>query len=162
MNILAELSGMEPHKISFRVGLAMKNVHTFFDYVFRSRTMDKEVAKKLSGWEHEFDGEIYGGYPPSLKFVKTEPEKLEEFVKCLFGDSVSLDEEEKLSKDVRDLLAASIFRYYSEICTFISNEPNGENFLFIVDFKFINFVYSNLLNKIRFENFFLYFIFLNY
>ena len=130
MNLLAELSGMEPHKISFRVGLAMKNVHTFFDYVFRSRPMDKEVGKRLSGWEHKYYGDIYGGYPPSLDSVKTEKEKLEEFVKCLFGHSVDSKDETKLSKEVRDLLAASIFRYYREIHNFISNEPNGKITLF--------------------------------
>ena len=125
MNFLAELSGMEPHKISFRVGLAMKNVHTFFDYVFRSRTMDKEVAKRLSGWENKFDGDIYGGYPPTLKSIKTEKEKLHEFVSCLFGVNEDTKDEKRISKPVCDLLAASLFRYYRELRTFISNEPEG-------------------------------------
>ena len=123
MNLLAELSGMEPHKISFRCGLNMQNIHTFFDYVFRSRTMDEEVAKKLAGWTHKYDGQIFGGYPPSLRNVKTEKHLLRDFVKCLFADE---DSEYALPDDVRDLLAASVFRYYREIKKFISNEPLGK------------------------------------
>jgi len=85
--------------------------------------MDEEVAKKLSGWTHKYDGEIFGGYPPSLRNVKTEKELLSDFVKCLFADE---DTEYALADDVRDLLAASVFRYYREIKTFISNEPRGK------------------------------------
>eukprot|EP00957_Ditylum_brightwellii_P079826 6070564-Ditylum_brightwellii.AAC.1 len=66
VNLLAEMSGMEPHKVAFWEGRNMQNIHTFFDYVFNNLNYDKETGKKVSGWVHAFDGKLFGGYPANL------------------------------------------------------------------------------------------------
>eukprot|EP00957_Ditylum_brightwellii_P044081 3344974-Ditylum_brightwellii.AAC.1 len=66
------MSGMEPHKIVFRVGMATQNMHTFFDYVFNNPNFGKETGKKISGWVHAFNGKFFGGYSATLGDIKTD------------------------------------------------------------------------------------------
>ena len=42
------------------------------------------------------------------------------FVQALFGHQTHVD------GDVKDLLFASVLRFYDELCTFVRNEPLGE------------------------------------
>eukprot|EP00957_Ditylum_brightwellii_P072067 5478091-Ditylum_brightwellii.AAC.1 len=70
------MSGMEPHKIAFWVGMTTHNIHIFFDYVFNNPNFDKETGKKISGCVHAFDGKLFGGHPASLDDVKTQQSKL--------------------------------------------------------------------------------------
>mgnify|MGYP003333702922 CR=1 FL=1 len=120
INLLAEMSGMEPHKIAFRVGMSTQNIHTFFDYVFNNPNFDKETGKKISGWVHCFDGKIFGGYPATLDDIRTDRARMKLFVKALFGHQTHVD------GDVKDLLFASVLQFYDELCTFVRNEPLGE------------------------------------
>ena len=120
INLLAEMSGMEPHKIAFRVGMTTQNVHTFFDYVFNNSNFDKETGKKISGWSHAFDGKLFGGYPASLDDIKTDRSMIKPFLRCIFGHHDNLDD------DIKEMLFASVLRFYKELVTFVRNEPLGE------------------------------------
>eukprot|EP00957_Ditylum_brightwellii_P154463 11755180-Ditylum_brightwellii.AAC.1 len=92
------MSGMEPYKIAFKVGMTMQNTHTFFDYVFNYPNFDKETGKKTSGWVHAFDAKPFGSYPATLDDIKTDQARMKLFVKTLIGHQIHVDD------DVKDLL----------------------------------------------------------
>ena len=64
--------------ISFCAGWALKALHTIFDYLVQTRRSDTECGKALAGWKTKFRDEIYGGYPPMMKMITTEPKISEE------------------------------------------------------------------------------------
>eukprot|EP00957_Ditylum_brightwellii_P063912 4849117-Ditylum_brightwellii.AAC.1 len=76
INLLAEISGMEPHKIAFWIEMTMQIIHTLFDYVFNNPNFDEETGKKISGWVHAFDEKLFGGCPASLDDVNNQQSKL--------------------------------------------------------------------------------------
>ena len=41
-------------------------------------------GKYLAGWKVKYRDEIYGGYPPKIDDITTEPEKSQLFIKILF------------------------------------------------------------------------------
>ena len=52
--------------------------------------------------------------------ITTEAEKVEEFVNNLYGHQKQLD------NDVKDILAATILRFYHEFTVLLSNQPDGK------------------------------------
>ena len=63
MKKLTNLFNVMPHMITFRVGMIMKNIHTFFEYVKGSVKMDINTAKNIAGWDDVVDNNVFGGYP---------------------------------------------------------------------------------------------------
>eukprot|EP00957_Ditylum_brightwellii_P047535 3610350-Ditylum_brightwellii.AAC.3 len=49
INLLAEMSGIEHHKIALWVGMTTQNIHTFFDYAFNNPNVEKKTSKKITG-----------------------------------------------------------------------------------------------------------------
>ena len=133
MNELANLFNVMPHMITFRVGMIMKNIHTFFEYVKGSVKMDINTAKNIAGWDDVVDNNVFGGYPPTCDDISIEKEKLHTFINQLFCHQEGID------SDVQYLLTASIFWFYQEYCNLVSNEPDG---LFkngsVMNHRFIN------------------------
>ena len=123
------MSGMEPHKIAFSVGMATQNIHTFFDYVFNNKNFDIETGKKMSGWIHEIDGKIFGGYPATFESVKKEKVKLKLFVDALLVHQIHLD------VHVKELLVAGVLRFYPRFIQSVRNEPTGK-FIFRQQFDY--------------------------
>jgi len=120
MNELANMFSVMPHMICFRVGMLMNNIHSFFDYVTGSEKMDINVGKNISAWDDVLDGNVFGGYPPVCSDITTEAEKVEVFVHNLYGHQKQLD------NDVKDILAATILRFYHEFTVLLSNQPDGK------------------------------------
>jgi uncharacterized protein YdcH (DUF465 family) len=120
MNELANMFSVMPHMITFRVGMLMKNIHTFFEYVVASEKMDINTAKNIAGWDDVLDQHVFGGYPPNCDDITAEKDKLCTFIDHLFVHQEQLDE------DVKYVLTASILRFYQEYCILVSNEPDGK------------------------------------
>eukprot|EP00957_Ditylum_brightwellii_P141721 10797793-Ditylum_brightwellii.AAC.1 len=63
------------HMITFRVGMIMKNIHTFFEYVKGSENMDISTTKNIAGWDDVVDNNVFGGYSPACDNISIEIEK---------------------------------------------------------------------------------------
>ena len=75
---------LPPHSFVDRAGLAVKNVHTMFDYFHNTIDQDDKSARVVAGWVHKINDVIQGGVPPSSSAIYTAPEKVPIFVKTLF------------------------------------------------------------------------------
>ena len=61
-------SNNNPVATVFRAGLALKKMHTLFDYVFGSVSMDTETGLNISGWINTSgNGPKYGGLSPLIE-----------------------------------------------------------------------------------------------
>ena len=63
---LTELQGqLPPHSFVDRAGLAVKHVHTMFDYFHNTIDQDEKSAQAVAGWVHKINNVIQGEVPPS-------------------------------------------------------------------------------------------------
>eukprot|EP00957_Ditylum_brightwellii_P034756 2634201-Ditylum_brightwellii.AAC.1 len=81
--------------------------------------MDINVGKNISAWDDVLNGNIFGGYPPVCSDITTEAEKVNGFAKNLYGHQKQLD------SNVKDILAATILRFYHEFTVLLSNQQDG-------------------------------------
>ena len=68
----------------FRCGWETNSIHTIFSYLFTQLANDMRCGKTLAHWLFKQLNDIYGGAPPSLDDIKTEPESVKLFVNALF------------------------------------------------------------------------------
>eukprot|EP00957_Ditylum_brightwellii_P127538 9725833-Ditylum_brightwellii.AAC.1 len=64
--------------------------------------MDINVGKNTSVWDDFLDGNVFGGYPPVCSDITTEAEKVQAFVKNLYGHQIQWD------SNVKNVLTATI------------------------------------------------------
>ena len=58
------------------------SIHTIFSYLFTSFANEMRCGKTLAHWLFKQSDEIYGGTPPSLDDIKTEPELVSFHISC--------------------------------------------------------------------------------
>ena len=96
------------HSLMFRCGYETKIIHTIFSYIFTSLSNDMICGKTLSLRFFKQSNEIYGGIPPSLDNIKTEPELVNFFVDSLFVHRTHLTHKTKCNS----ILAATVLRFH--------------------------------------------------
>ena len=79
-------------------------------------------GKTLSHWLFKQSNEIYGGTPPSLDDIKTEPELVKLFVNALFVHRTHISHKTKF----KNILAATVLRFHGSFLEVIGNEPSGK------------------------------------
>ena len=67
-------SNIPMHALIFRYGWETNSIHNIFSYLFNSLSNDMRCGKTLAHWFFKQSNEFYGGTPPSLNDIKTEPE----------------------------------------------------------------------------------------
>ena len=77
-------SNIPMYDIIFRFGWETKSVHTIFMYILTYLSNDMRCGKILSHWFFNQSNEIYGGTPPTLDNIKTEPDLANLFVNYFF------------------------------------------------------------------------------
>ena len=77
-------SNIPMHDIIFRCGLQTKSLHNIFSYIFNSQSNDMRYGQNIDQWFFKQSNEIYGGIPPTLDNIKTEPELVNFFVDSMF------------------------------------------------------------------------------
>ena len=83
VNTMGE-SNIPMHTLIFRCGWETNSIHTIFSYLFTSLSNAMRCGKTLAHWFFKQSNAIYGGTPPSLDDIKTEPELVKLFVDALF------------------------------------------------------------------------------
>jgi hypothetical protein len=102
----------------FRTGWQVRTLHTVFDYVVGTAKMDRKATKNQNGWHFPGpDGEIYGGYPPEIRDISIECQKVRPFMKLLFGGGHGFD------TFVLELSFAACLRFYDKFVEDIMKEP---------------------------------------
>ena len=79
-------------------------------------------GKTLAHWLFKQSNEIYGGTPPSLDKIKTEPEWVKLFVNALFVHRTQIRHKKKFNR----ILAATVMRFHGSFLEVIGNEPSGK------------------------------------
>ena len=93
--------------ISFCAGWALKALHTIFDYLVQTRRSDTECGKALAGCKTKFRDEIYGGYPPMMEMITTEPEIAEECMNYLFSGKA-------MNENTKRMVFPTMLRFYDD------------------------------------------------
>ena len=76
----------------------------------------------LAHWLFKQSDEIYGGTPPSLDDIKTEPESVKLFVNVLFFHRTHIRQNTKF----KNILAPTVLRFHGSFIEVIGNEPSGK------------------------------------
>ena len=79
-------------------------------------------GKTLAHWFFKKSNEIYGGTPPSLDDLKTEPEMVNLFVDSLFFHRTYIT----LKTKCKRTLDATVLRFYETFPGIIGDEPSGK------------------------------------
>ena len=79
-------------------------------------------GKTLAHWLFKQSNDIYGGTPPSLDDIKTEPKLVNLFVDALFVHRTHIVEKTKL----KHILVATVLRFHGSFLEVIVNEPSGK------------------------------------
>jgi hypothetical protein len=104
----------------FRTGWEVRTLHTLFDYVVGTAKMNRTATKNQNRWHFQGpDGNIIGGYPPEIKDISIECEKVRPFMIKLFGGGHGLD------SSVLELSFAAFIRFYDKFVEDIMKEPRG-------------------------------------
>jgi hypothetical protein len=102
----------------FRTGWQVRTLHTVFDYVVGTAKMDRNATKNQNNWHAKGpDGEIYGGYPPEIRDISIECEKVRPFMNAVFDGGHGFD------ICVQELSFAALFRFYDMFVEDIMKEP---------------------------------------
>ena len=110
------------HTLIFRCGWETYSIHTIFSYLFTSLSNDMRCGKTLAHWLFKQSNEIYGGTPPSIDNIKTEPELVDLFVDALFFHRTHIIEKTKFKR----ILAATVLRFHGSFLEVIGNELSGK------------------------------------
>ena len=76
----------------------------------------------LAHWLFKQSDEIYGGTPPSLDDIKTEPKSVKLFVNVLFVHRTHIRQNTKF----KNILAPTVLRFHGSFIKVIGNEPSGK------------------------------------
>ena len=79
-------------------------------------------GKTLTYWLFKRSNGIYGGTPPSLDDIKTEPKLVKLFVNALFVHRTHIRHKTKF----KIILAATVLRFHGSFIEVIGNEPSGK------------------------------------
>ena len=79
-------------------------------------------GKTLAHWLFKQSNEIYGGTPPSLDNIKTEPELVELFVDALFVHRIHITHKTKFEL----ILPATVMSFHGSFFKVIGNELSGK------------------------------------
>ena len=79
-------------------------------------------GKTLAHWLFKQSNEIYGGTPPSLDDIKTEPELVNLIVDALFVHRTHIMDKTEFKR----ILAATVLRFHGSFFEVIGNEPLGK------------------------------------
>ena len=109
------------HALIFRCGWETNSIYTIFIYLFTLLSNDTRCGKTLAHWFFKQSNEIYGGTPPSLDNIKTEPESVRLFVNALFVHRTHISHKTKF----KSILAATVLRFHGSFLEVIGNEPSG-------------------------------------
>ena len=121
VNTMGE-SNIPMHALIFRCGWETNSIHTIFSYLFTSLSNDMRCGKTLAHWLFKQLNEIYGGTPPSLDGIKTEPESVKLFVNALFVHRTRITHKTKF----KNILAATVLRFHGSFLEVIGNETSGK------------------------------------
>ena len=110
------------HALIFRCGCETNIIHASFSYLFTSLSNDMRCGKTLDHWLFNQSNEIYGGTPPSLDNIKTEPESVKLFVNALFFHRTRITHKTKFKR----ILAATVLRFHGSFLKVVDNEPSGK------------------------------------
>jgi hypothetical protein len=104
----------------FRTGWDVRTLHTLFDYVVGTSKMSRTATKNQNRWHFQGpDGYIIGGYPPEIKDIDIEREKIHPFMMNLFSGGHNLD------TSVLELSFAAFLRFYDKFVEDIVKAPRG-------------------------------------
>ena len=76
-------------------------------------------GKTHAHWFFKQSNDIYGGTPPSLEDIKTEPESVKLFVNALFVHRTHISHKKKF----KSILAATVLRFHGSFLEVIGNKP---------------------------------------
>ena len=102
----------------FHSGWELRGAHSLFDYVVASAVMMKQTAKVLAGWT------TVGGEPPSIKDVRGEEDL--RLVRILGSHLFMDDYDSRWSPAIRELLIASLLRFYPDLVKILELHPTGK------------------------------------
>ena len=102
------VSNIPMRALIFRCGWETDSIHTIFSHLFTSLSNDMRCGKTLSHWFFKQSNDIYGGTPPSLNNIKTEPELVNLFVDFMF---VHLTHTTNITM-FKPILAAIVLRFH--------------------------------------------------
>jgi hypothetical protein len=105
----------------FRTGWEVRTLHTLFDYVVGTSKMSRTATKNLNRWHYQGpDNNVIGGYPPEIKDIVVEYEKIHPFMMTLYGGGHSVD------TAVLEICFAAFLRFYDKFVEDVSKEPTGK------------------------------------
>ena len=120
-NIMGE-SNIPMHALIFWCGWETKSIHNILSYIFTSLSNDMICGKTISHWFFKQSNEIYGGTPPSLYNIKTEPELVNFFVDYLFVQRTHIPHKTKFKR----IFDATVLILHDAFLGIIGNEPSGK------------------------------------
>ena len=115
-------SNIPMHALIFRCGWETNSIHTIFSYLFTLLSNGMRCGNTLDHWLFKQSNEIYGGTPPSLDNIKTEPESEKLFVNAIFVHRTHISHKTKF----KSILAATVLRFHGSFIEVIGNEPSGK------------------------------------
>ena len=121
VNTMGE-SNIPMHALIFWCGWETNIIHTIFSYLFTLLANNMRCGKTLAHWLFKHLNEIYGGTPPSLDDIKTEPESVKLFINALFLHRTHISHITKF----KSILAATFMRFRWSFLKVIGNEPSGK------------------------------------
>ena len=98
------------------------SIHTIFSYLFTSVSNDMRCGKTLAHWFFKQSNKIYGGNPPSIDFIKTEPKLVNLIVDELFVHRTHITYKTKFKR----IIAATVLRFHGSFLEVIGNETSGK------------------------------------
>ena len=116
---LAEIGSCSGLAQIFRTGWELRAFHSLFKYVVASKALTNQAGKALSGWNPDLKT---GGHPPDVMSISTQPELLEGFTEALFSGDIR----DQWPPDMRNLLTASLLRFYPEFILLIEQHPDSK------------------------------------
>lgn len=85
VNTLAS-SGLPTHSFVGFCGWAIKTIHSIFDYLVHCSKQDSQCALVVAGWTIQLsNGTRQGGYSPMEDDISTSRDKVQPFIRALFG-----------------------------------------------------------------------------
>ena len=75
----------------------------------------------MDQWTSRCDNEIIRGRPPELKYIRSSPQLVSDFVAALFSDDI----EDRWPVSIRNILTATLLRFYPEFIYTIEQHPNA-------------------------------------
>ena len=107
VNTMGE-SNIPMHALIFWCGWDTNSIHTIYRYLFTSLSNEMRCGKTLAHWLFNQSNDIYGGTPPSLDDIKTEPELVNLSVDAIFVHRTHITDKTNFKR----ILAATVLRFH--------------------------------------------------